>query len=85
VSSQDRRRDGELEEEDLDDVRHHVVHLEPAERWWVKSRIGYCTSAVVLSFEYDKRDIQLDYQLALPVRAISIQFLHGIRYERLAE
>jgi hypothetical protein len=85
VSSRDRRRDGELEEGDLDDVRHHAVHLGPAERWWVKSRIGYCMSAMFVSYGFDKRDIQLDYQLALPVWNISIQLLHSIRYERLAK
>jgi hypothetical protein len=84
VSSRDRRRDGELEEGDLDDARHHAVHLEPAERWWVKSRIGYCMSAM-FSYEYDKSDIQLDDQLALPVWNVPIQLLHGIRYERLAK
>jgi hypothetical protein len=84
VSSRDRRPDEELEEEDLDDARHHAVHLGPAERWWVKSRIDYCMSAM-FSYEYDKSDIQLDDQLALPVWDVSIQLLHGIRYEGLAE
>lgn len=85
MSSRDRRRDGELGEEDLDDVRHHAVHLELAERWWVKSRIGYCMSAMFVSYEYYKRDMQLDYQLALPVWDVPIQLHHGIRYERLTE
>jgi hypothetical protein len=42
-------------------------------------------SAMFVSYGYDKRDIQLDYQLALPVWNSSIQLLHGIRYERLAK
>jgi hypothetical protein len=48
----------------------------------VSNRLLYVSD---VSYEYDKSDIQLDDQLALPVRDISIQFLHDIRYEGLAE